>query len=93
MKYVVLNTAVLLLVLVWTLRRKSIHARPLALTIVSVLSLTAVFDSLIIAAGIVDYNSSNILGLYVGRAPIEDFAYAIVSVLLVVILWERDEKR
>lgn len=57
-------------------------------TLLAVLSLTAVFDSLIIACGIVAYDTSHILGVYIGRAPIEDFAYACVSVIVVVILWE-----
>lgn len=53
-----------------------------------VLGMTAVFDSLIIASGIVGYNHSTLLGWYIGRAPIEDFAYAVVAVILTATLWE-----
>lgn len=62
--------------------------KPFWYTLGVVLVLTAVFDSLIIAAGIVAYDASRILEVYIGRAPIEDFAYACVSVILVVVLWE-----
>lgn len=49
---------------------------------------TAIFDSLIIAADIVRYDHASILGIYVWRAPIEDFFYAIAVSLLIPILWE-----
>ncbi len=53
----------------------------------ALLVLTAVFDSLIIAAGIVGYDRSKLLGVFVGTAPIEDFLYTIVAMLLVPGLW------
>lgn len=49
--------------------------------------LTAIFDSLIIALSIVDYDSSKILGINILNAPIEDFAYTIAAVILVPSLW------
>ena len=57
--------------------------------LVLLLVLTAIFDSLIIMAGIVDYNWSLLLGVTVGAAPIEDFFYAILVVLMVPMLWKR----
>lgn len=62
-------------------------------SLAAVIGLTAIFDSLIIAAGIVAYDTSRILTLYIGRAPIEDFAYACVSVILVITLWEYYEHK
>ncbi len=55
----------------------------------ALLVMTAVFDSAIIAAGIVGYSPQKLLGWYVWRAPIEDFAYTIAALLLVPLLWKR----
>jgi lycopene cyclase domain-containing protein len=57
------------------------------LTVGILIVMTAIFDSIIIALGIVDYNPDKILGLYVGNAPIEDFFYAILAVLIVPVIW------
>jgi lycopene cyclase domain-containing protein len=51
------------------------------------LLLTAIFDNLIIATGIVAYESANISGIKIGVAPIEDFAYTIAAVLLITTIW------
>jgi lycopene cyclase domain-containing protein len=51
------------------------------------LVLTAIFDNLIIATRIVDYDSENISGIKIGVAPIEDFAYTIAAVLLITTIW------
>lgn len=54
--------------------------------------LTIIFDNLIIYSGIVTYNTENILGLSIGLAPYEDFAYTIAAALLLPALWERRNK-
>ena len=54
---------------------------------VVLLVMTAVFDNLIIAAGIVAYDESRISGLMIGLAPIEDFSYTIAGVLFLPTLW------
>ena len=56
------------------------------------LILTAVFDNFIILAGIVDYDTTKLLGIYVGVVPIEDFAYTVVAVLLVPAIWKAMSK-
>ncbi|WNM24528.1 lycopene cyclase domain-containing protein [Demequina capsici] len=73
------------LVTVPALRR--LPGRPLVLTGLVLMTLTAVFDNVIVGAGIVDYDDSLILGLRVPIAPVEDFAYCIGAVLLVPALW------
>lgn len=99
MNYVLLNGIVLVIVSVFCylyfIRHKEAKRNmgPFWGTLAAVLGLTAIFDSLIIAAGIVGYDTGRILGIYIGRAPIEDFAYAAVSVMLVVLLWEYYEHR
>lgn len=48
---------------------------------------TAVFDSLIVSSGIVDYDTEQILGITIGTAPIEDFFYALLAGLLIPSIW------
>lgn len=45
--------------------------------------LTAVFDNLMIAAGLFTYPDDLISGVHVGLAPIEDFAYPLCAAFLV----------
>ena len=58
------------------------------LVMIPMLILTAVFDNLIILAGIVGYDETKLLGINVGVVPIEDFAYTVVAVLLVPAIWK-----
>jgi lycopene cyclase domain-containing protein len=60
---------------------------------VPMLLLTAIFDNLIIASGIVAYDSSKISGIFIGLAPIEDFAYTIAAVLIVPSVWSAMTRR
>lgn len=88
MTYVILSfvaLAGLLLVTARTLR--GLPGRPLVLTAVALVALTAVFDNIIVGLDIVAYDESKISGLLVPIAPIEDFAYALGAVLLVPALW------
>ncbi|MET4058703.1 lycopene cyclase domain-containing protein [Arthrobacter sp. UYP6] len=59
----------------------------LAVTGVVLLVLTAVFDNVMIAAGLFWYNPERISGALIGHAPLEDFAYALAAVLLLPALW------
>ena len=52
------------------------------------LVLTAIFDNLIVATGIVAYDESKLLGIKLLTVPLEDFAYTIVAVLLVPAIWK-----
>jgi lycopene cyclase domain-containing protein len=69
------------------------NVRSVWLTGLSVVVITIVGDSFIVASGIVDYDLTKILGLRVGFAPVEDFAYAIVAVALVPVIWNSIAKR
>jgi lycopene cyclase domain-containing protein len=64
----------------------------LAAVVVLVL-LTAVFDNVIVGTGIVGYDPSRILGIRLGVAPIEDFAYAIAAALALPALWHGTRPR
>ncbi|MBC7518184.1 MAG: lycopene cyclase domain-containing protein [Microbacteriaceae bacterium] len=52
-----------------------------------VLIMTAVFDNVMIGIGLVGYDASRISGVYIGLAPLEDFAYAVAAVILLPSIW------
>lgn len=91
--YLILNLvflAAVMLILRVPLRRPS---RAAWITCLVILVLTAVFDSVIIGLGIVGYDTDKILGIMIGLAPIEDFFYAVLAVILVTTLWHKLEKK
>jgi small toxic polypeptide LdrA/B/C/D len=93
-RYLLLSLAVLAVPLTFAiLKHPSIFTKRFWLTLLSLLVLTAIFDNLIIWAGIVEYNSSHILDWYIGLAPIEDFFYTIGAALLIPLLWREDERK
>lgn len=51
------------------------------------LVLTAVFDNVIIGFGLVDYDPALISGARIGVAPVEDFAYTVVAMVVVPFVW------
>lgn len=51
------------------------------------LVLTAVFDNLMIASGLFDYGAETLIGVHLGLAPLEDFAYPLAAVLFMPALW------
>lgn len=94
MRYLLLNLAFLIVVCgaVWLYTRQRI-TKTIMISCVILLAMTAIFDSLIVGQKIVAYNPNNILGIVIGWAPIEDFAYTIVSVVTVTLLWEYYESK
>jgi lycopene cyclase domain-containing protein len=54
---------------------------------VLLLALSVLFDNVMIAVGLVAYDRALISGVFIGRAPIEDFAYAVAAVVLLPSLW------
>lgn len=68
-------------------RVASLRARLIAATALVVL--TAVFDNIMIAAGLFAYSPEHTSGISIGLAPIEDFAYPIAAVILLPALWSR----
>jgi lycopene cyclase domain-containing protein len=78
--------------------RKPPAAASVALTLGIVLVMTAIFDNIMIGVGLVGYERSLMSGVFVGIAPLEDFAYAIAAAVLLPSLWcllsvRRDEER
>jgi lycopene cyclase domain-containing protein len=66
-------------------RRATAGAFGIALGILLVL--TALFDNVMIAVGLVGYDETRISGAFVGIAPLEDFAYALAAVFLLPSVW------
>ena len=87
--YIALNTVYLVAVLaILKWRGLLVWNRSVIVTLLILIVCTAVFDSLIIAARIVDYDTTKILGIYIGAAPIEDFVYALLAAVVVPALWK-----
>lgn len=64
-----------------------------AIAAMVVFALTAVFDNVMIAAGLFAYSDAHISGIRIGAAPIEDFAYPLAVVILLPALWSRLGRR
>ncbi|MGL4339121.1 MAG: lycopene cyclase domain-containing protein [Rhodoglobus sp.] len=58
-----------------------------AVIAVVVLAMTALFDNVMIAVGLVAYDQALISGVFIGLAPLEDFAYAVAAVIGLPCLW------
>lgn len=93
MTYLILNIIFfipILAIAAWAYRtRRQLlpSRRAIGITLIVLLLATAVFDNVLIAAGIVDYNPDLILGIRLALAPIEDFAYTVGACILLPSLW------
>lgn len=56
-------------------------------TLVILLVLTAIFDNVIIAVGLVAYDDTQRVGLSLGLAPLEDFFYTVFVALSLPAAW------
>lgn len=92
MRYLLLNAVFLLVIAVVGTRNRAIfvgRGAYILIVVIGLLALTAVFDNVIVALNIVSYHAQWITGIYVYRAPIEDFAYTLAGIILIPVLWER----
>lgn len=87
--YLILN--LIFIAIVCIIARVTIHhpSKAFVATFVALIILTAIFDNVIVGLSIVDYDPSKILGAKIGFAPIEDFMYAVLAVIMVPIVWHR----
>jgi lycopene cyclase domain-containing protein len=67
------------------LDRTRLAAAGIALAVLLVL--TAVFDTVMIAVGLVAYDPALLMGFRVGLAPLEDFAYPVAAAILLPAVW------
>lgn len=56
-------------------------------TVAALFVLTAVFDTVMIAVGLFSYDETQLAGLFIGLAPVEDFAYPLAGAVLLPALW------
>ena len=63
------------------------HLTAMVVTIVALFLLTAVFDTIMIATGLFHYSPDHLLGVHIGLAPLEDFAYPLAGAILLPALW------
>jgi len=90
MTYLALNvTFMLIAFVVLNLVSRKSPWRAIGFTMFWMLLVTLVFDNVIIALEIVGYDKSKTIGILLGLAPIEDFAYTVVAVLAVGIIWTK----
>ncbi|GAA1470255.1 lycopene cyclase domain-containing protein [Microbacterium thalassium] len=77
--------AVTIAVTLATVRRPAFGRRMAAsaLAAVVLIALTALFDNVMIAAGLFSYPAEHLSGLRIGLAPLEDFSYAVCAAFLV----------
>ena len=87
--YLILNVCMLVWAVLLFVKKWHLPSKTWWITLAAMATLTLVFDSLAIHLGFFHYNQANILGITLGLAPIEDFFYALVAVIIVPALWKR----
>ncbi len=90
--YLVLNLIFFISVILFLPKKMTKPQRAFWITLAGLIVLTAIFDPIIIALNIVDYDPTKILGLYLFGAPIEDFFYAVYAACIVPLIWHTLEK-
>lgn len=66
---------------------------PVLMTIVVLVALTALFDNLMIHAGLITYHQQKISGVRIGEIPIEDFFYPLAGAIALPALWLLTRRR
>lgn len=93
MNVIVLAVALAVCVPVLRRQRPRTWITPVAIAAAALCLLTLVFDTIMIGVGLYEYDPSKILGVYLWGAPLEDFFYPLVAVLLVPAVWTLLESR
>ncbi len=87
MNYLEMNSWFILPILIWYFARfRTSRLCYDRIPLLILMLMTAVFDNLIILAGIVSYDENKLSGIKVLVAPIEDFAYTLVLVPLIALV-------
>ncbi len=88
MTYWLLNVVFLIpVVIVGVLAMRRVRWAAVGVTAAVLLMMTAVFDNIMISIGLVDYDPALISGMFIGVAPLEDFAYAVAAIIGLPSLW------
>lgn len=86
--YLVLNSIVTAIVLLIVKPWRHQSKRLTRITLIHLLVMTAVFDSIIVGLGIVAYDPTKLTGIRIGLAPIEDFSYSILAACTLPTIWQ-----
>lgn len=78
---------------VWVRRRGGQRRQwqRLALTLTVLCALTIIFDNLMVAAGFVEYDPGNNVGIFLGLIPVEDLFYPVFVAFMATALWPKEE--
>lgn len=93
MTYLTLNIIFITLVLISLKLVKIPTARKWHLALIPLLVITAIFDPLMIHLGFFNYTDATILGWKFFGAPVEDFMYPLLAMILVPSVWEHLHNR
>ncbi|GAA3588917.1 hypothetical protein GCM10022198_10840 [Klugiella xanthotipulae] len=85
---VMLGAAALIALVAVVFGRARVSWAAAGLALAVLLVATGVFDNLMIAVGLFHYAPHSVLGVAVGRAPLEDFAYPLATALMLPVVWE-----
>lgn len=91
--YILLNVIFMAIALIVLRRYVPAFNRTWYATALILIILTAIFDNVIVGLGIAAYDPHKILGLYIYKAPVEDFFYALLAVCIVPALWRYFEEK
>ena len=87
--YLILNLCFIGIAMLFFQRWVRQNIRTLLPIAIVLIILTAVFDNAIIYLDVVDYHTDKLLNLYIGKAPVEDFFYALLAVFLIPAVWHK----
>jgi lycopene cyclase domain-containing protein len=85
--YLILNVSVIIISSALLFKWLRFPVRLILITLIILLILTAVFDNLIVGLDIVRYDPNKILGIYIFKAPLEDFMYSLLAIIIVPAVW------
>jgi lycopene cyclase domain-containing protein len=92
-EYTAASLAVLLLALALAAARGLWRDRALWLGLLVFVAMTLAADGVLTAIGVYDYDRRFNAGVYLGRMPLEDLAYAVALYLVAVAAWSGREAR
>lgn len=87
--YLILNIIVLTAVCIVLRILPHQPRRPWIVTAACLFLLTLVFDNIMISLGLFTYAPDKILGLHIMLAPVEDFMYPLLAVLMIPAVWNK----
>lgn len=68
-------------------RGETVRVLPTAVTAAVLVLLTVVFDNVMILADLFQFDHDQLIGVYLGVAPIEDLSYPLCTAILLPAVW------